>query len=139
MPAVTITPIMLGLETRLKTISGLRTSPYVPDQITPPHAVIEVPPIDYHTTFAHGMVNLTFTIRLFAQKVIDRIDQPTMAAFADIAGTNSIHAAIEGDKTLGGVADDCKVISFDPVGGAEVGALPYYEGVFTVRVLGKGA
>lgn len=36
MAAPTIAQIMSGIETQLKTISGLRTSAYVADQVNPP-------------------------------------------------------------------------------------------------------
>lgn len=140
MAAGTLTAIMAGIETRLKTIPGLRTAPYVPDQVNPPIAVVGVPPIpNYHATFAHGKFVLDVPVTVLVSKAVDRIDQPAMAAYADIASTNSIHAAIEGDQTLGGAVDNAVVSDFRPLGNDEVGAIGYYGGVFTVKVICSGA
>jgi len=139
MPAATLTGIMQGIGTRLATISGLRVTAYLTDQVNPPAAVVGVPPIpDYHRTFAHGKFMLEVPVTVLVSKVVDRIDQPSMASFADISGTNSIHAAIEADRTLGGAVDDCIVANFTPLGQDEVGALGYYGGVFTLRVIASG-
>ncbi len=131
---------MTGLETRLKTIPNLRTAPYVPDQVNPPQAIVGVPPIpNYHGAFAHGIFHLDVPVTVLVNKVVDRLDQPAMAAFADIAGTNSIHAAIEGDKTLGGAVSSATVTDFRPLGNDEVGVLGYYGGVFTIKIVCNGA
>lgn len=42
--APTIEQVMLGIEARLDTITGLRTSEYSADQINPPQAIVGVPP-----------------------------------------------------------------------------------------------
>jgi len=140
MPASTLTQIMLGIETRLKTISGLRTFPYIPDAVNPPVAVVGVPPIpNYHGTFAHGAFTLDIPVTVLVSKSVDRIDQPAMAAYADISGANSIHAAIEGDQTLGGAVQNAIVSDFRPLGNDEVGAIGYYGGVFTVKVICSGS
>ena len=139
MTAANLTLIMQAIGTRLATISGLRVTAYVSDQVNPPAAVVGVPPIpDYHRTFAHGKFMLDIPVTVLVSKVVDRIDQPSMATFADISGTNSIHAAIEADRTLGGTVDDCIVVNFAPLGQDEVGALGYYGGVFTLRVIASG-
>jgi len=137
--AANLTGIMQAIGTRLSTISGLRVTAYVSDQVNPPAAVVGVPPIpQYHGTFAHGKFQLEIPVTVLVSKVVDRIDQPALAAFADISGTNSIHAAIEADKTLGGTVDNCIVASFRPLGLDEVGALGYYGGEFVLRIIASG-
>jgi hypothetical protein len=135
---------MQGIETRLKTIQvngqNMRTAPYLPDQVNPPMAVVGVPPIPrYHGTFTHGKFELDVPVIVLVSKVVDRIDQATLAAFADIDGTLSVHKAIEGDRTLGGAVDDCIVVSFRPLGNEEVGAIGYYGGEFTLHVVAAGS
>lgn len=144
MAAATLLQIMTGIETRLKTIQvggqNMRTAPYLAEQVNPPVALVSVPPIpNYHGAFAHGKFFLDVTVTVLVSKASDRIDQPLLATFADISGTNSVHAAIEGDRTLGGIADDCIVASFRPLGNQEVGAIGYYGGEFTLHVKVSGA
>ena len=138
--APTLVQIMTAIQTALDSIAVLRTTPYIPEQVNPPQAVVGVPPIpEYHKAFKHGMMELDFTILLIVSKAYDRVGQTALGEFADFTGTNSIHAAIEADQTLGGVVNDCFVVGFRPTPIQEVGALSYYGGEFTVRVLAKGA
>lgn len=139
MAAATITAAMTAIETRLKTISGLRTAPFVPSQINPPQAYVSVPTIPhYHGAFAHGKFQLDFTVVILISKAMDRIDQPALALYADIAGSKSVHAAIEGDRTLGGSVDDCIVVAFREAD-VELGGIKWYSGVFTLQVVASGA
>ena len=138
--ATTITQIMQGIETRLATISGLRVAEYKPGQVNPPQAVVGVPPIpEYHKTMRMGKFTIDPTVTVFVSAAYDRVGQLKLAGYADPAGSTSIRAAIEGDKTLGGVADDCIVVSFRPLGLEEVGALGYYGGLFVLRAVASGA
>jgi hypothetical protein len=137
--APTIQAIMEGIETRLETISGLRTAEYVPDQINPPQAVVDFPgDITYHEAFAHGKFRVDPTVMILVSKVVDRVGTAALAAYASPTGTNSIHAAIEGDRTLGGVVDDCIVVSFRRLGQEEIDGLGFFGGVFTLHVIATG-
>jgi len=135
--AARIVQIRAVIQDALDNIPGLRTSPYIPEQVNPPEAVVGVPPIDYHKAFKHGLLDLDFTVLLLISKAYDRVGQTALGEFADIAGTNSIHAAIEAASS-----DEVgmTVVSFRPItAGQIVGALEYYGGEFTVKVLAKGA
>src|SRR5687768_10263773 len=108
MAAPTILQVMQGIEARLATIDGLRVSDTAPDQINPPAAFVGVPPIEsYHATMQRGRMRLSPSIWLFTSAAVDRIGQEALAGYADPTGTRSVVAAIYGDRTLGGVAEDC--------------------------------
>jgi hypothetical protein len=137
--APTIGQIVEGIETRLETISGLRAVEYVPDAINPPQAVVDFSgDINYHETFIHGKQRLELTVIILVSRVVDRVGNAALAAYASTTGTNSIHAAIEGDATLGGIVDDCTVTSFRRLGQQEIDGLGFYGGVFTLRVTAAG-
>jgi len=139
MAAPTLTQVMQGIETRLKTISGLRTAPFRPDAVNPPQAFVSLPRIDYHAAFAHGTMTIEPRVTLLMSRTLDRIGQPATAAYMDIAGTNSIHAAIEADRTLGGLSGvDCIVVDAQE-GDLEVGGLPFYGAIFTLKVMASGS
>jgi len=139
MAAPTILQILQGIETRLETISGLRTTYYVADQINPPQAVVGVPPIEsYRAAFGRGTFKLEPQVFILVGAQLDRVGQAALASYADVAGSNSIPAAIEGDRTLGGVVQECVVDSFRPLGMEEVGLIGYYGGVFDLRVFASG-
>lgn len=140
--APTIEQIMDGIETRLATITGLRVSDVSPGQISPPCAIVGVPSVtDYHATFGSARMkldDLTVTV-LVSAAAPDRVSQKKLAGYANPTGDTSVKAAIEADKTLGGVVDDCIVTSFRPLGLEEVGALGYYGGIFQLRAIAIGA
>jgi len=140
MAAPTILQVMQGLETRLATISGLRVSEFIADQITPPMAVVGVPPIEsYRVTMQRGRFMLQPQIYILVSAALDRVGQAALASYADVSGATSIPAAVEGDRTLGGIVHDCVVDAFRPLGLEEVGMIGYYGGVFDLRVIAPGS
>lgn len=140
MAAPTILQVMQGIETQLATISGLRTSEYMPDQVNPPIAIVGVPPIEnYRQTMGRGRFQLEPQVFVLVSASLDTVGQAKLAGYANPTGATSIPAAIEADQTLGGVAETCVVDSFRPLGMEEVGALQYYGGVFDLRVIVLGA
>lgn len=139
MPAPTIEQVMVGIQTRLQTISGLRTDTGSTAQVNPPMAIVGLPPIDnYHAAFAHGRMTLQPEVTVLVSDAYSRTADLMLAAYVDPTGAKSIHAAIEGDKTLGGVVDDCIVVSFRPVSREEFGLIGYYGGIFTLKVIAAG-
>lgn len=139
MAAPTIQQILEGIEARLDTVTGLRTSAFVADQINPPAALVGVPPIDnYRSTMRRGRFQLTPVVYVFVSATLDRVGQYQLASFADVTGDNSIPLAIEGDRSLGGLVEDCVVTGFRPLGMDEVGQIGYYGGVFDLLVIAAG-
>lgn len=139
MAAPSMLQIMAGINTRLATITGLRTDQGIPDQINPPQAIVGVSAIsNYHQAFAHGRISVEPTVTILVSKAYSRTSEIMLAAYVDPTGATSIHAAIEGDRTLGGVVDDCIVQSFRPLSAEEVGAIGYVGGVFQLKVVAQG-
>ncbi|GIH27616.1 hypothetical protein Aph01nite_59260 [Acrocarpospora phusangensis] len=139
MAEATLDEIMLGIAERLDTLPELNTVDYVPDDITPPIAVVGVPPIpNYHMTMKRGTYDIRPTVTVLVGSALDSDGQYLLAQFASPVGERSIPKAIMGDRTLAGRVDDCVVDSFQPLGIEEVGVLNYYGGVFTLRVLARG-
>lgn len=137
--ATTLLAVMDGIEVRLQTITDLRTSEWTPASISPPHAFVGVPAIDeYRTTFGRGRWSLDPTVTVLVGAQLDRPGQRALAEFASPTGARSIPAAIEADRTLGGVVDECYVVSFRPLGIEEVGEIGYFGGEFSLHVVGRG-
>lgn len=130
---------MAGVEARLATISGLRTSDIIPDQINPPCAIVGVPDVpNYRVTMARGFYELDFTVTVLVSAALDRIGQIKLAGYMNPIGATSIITAIEGDKTLGGAVADSYVRSFRRLGIREVGEIGFYGGEFVVYVVAGG-
>lgn len=140
MAAPTVLQVMNGIKTRLATITGLATSGHTPSQINGPTAIVGVPAIpNYHVSMARGQMDLDFDVVVLVSAVLDQVGQEKLAGYADPTGTTSVAAAVEGDRTLGGIVDYAFVSAFRPLGLEEVGLLSYYGGVFTVTVGTSGS
>lgn len=137
--APTIRQVMQGIEGRLDTISGLQVRDVIPDQVNPPQAFVGIPPIpQYHSSMSRGVFTIEPTVTVLVSAALDRTGQLSLADYVNPTGGNSVIAAVEADKTLGGIVDDTVVISFEPLGIAEVGQIGYYGGRFQLRVMAKG-
>lgn len=137
--APTLLQVMDGLVTRLRTIEGLTVTRHMPGSVTPDHAVVGVPPItEYHSTMGRGLMTLAPTVTVFTGDGDAENGQLALALYADTTGAKSIRAAIEADRTLGGVVSDCVVQSFDPQGLDDEGGLNLYVGVFSLLCVAPG-
>ena len=101
--SATVTQIATALAARLGTISGLRTFNYQPEQINPPVAFPVLNTITYHRAFAGGDVVTDWGLVVIVGRYTDSRAFAALDGFLSYSGASSIRAAIEGDKTLGGV------------------------------------
>ena len=124
MPA-TVSQAASGLATRLATISGLRTFSYQPEQVNPPVAFPVLEEIEYHRAFGGGDVRMRFTVMVIVGRYLDRVAHSNLDGFLSYSGATSLRAAIEDDKTLGGVA---QTLVLD--GGMSIGSLTIAEAEF---------
>ena len=104
-----LSAIRQGLADRIATIDGLRARDHIPDNIVPPMAFVNPTQIQYDLDNARGLVQYTFTVSLFASRADSRSAQNTVDEFVSTSGLKSVKAAIEGDRTLGGIVDTCRV------------------------------
>ena len=124
MPA-TVSQVATGLAARLATITGLRTYTYQPEQLNPPIAFPVLNSVDYHRAFGGGDVTMNWTISVVVGRYLDRTAHALLDDFLSYSGSKSIRAAIEGDQTLGGVAQTLVVTS-----GADISSLSSADAEF---------
>lgn len=129
-----IVEIMKQLETRLKTIEGLRTYPRIPESINVPAAIVTLDQCTFDSTMSRGSDDLTFVVYLLTSIASDRAGQDTLYGYIDGSGTTSVKAAIEADQDLGGTAMYAVVTEVKDIGKTEVGENKYYSARFTVTV-----
>jgi hypothetical protein len=133
-----LTDLRTGLANRLATISGLRSSAYIPDNPQPPVAVVMPGRIQYDTAFGRGSDEYSFTIMLIVGRVADRASQTTLDGYCESSGNRSVKAAIEGDRSLGGKALDCRVTEMTNQGSLAIGDVTYHTAEFSVTVIAAG-
>jgi hypothetical protein len=131
---MSISQIRTALATNLATIPGLRTASEIPDLPNPPIAVVSLDSVNYDQSFANGMTNYTFTITVIVGRTAEREAQRKLDAYIS-PGANSVKNAIESNKTLGGYAYDCRVVSMNSVGSVTISDTTYLAADFTVTVI----
>jgi hypothetical protein len=104
-----------GLIARLDTIEGLRVSSRVPDQITPPAAMVKLDSLPFDSTMNRGSDDMRFIARVFTSKASDR-GEDALYDYLDGSGAESIKAAVEADPTLDGVAHFAVVVEAREIG-----------------------
>lgn len=124
MPA-TVSQVADGLKTRLATVTGLRTFSYQPEQINPPVAFPILESVEYHGAFAGGNVRMRWTVMVIVGRYLDRVAHSNLDGYLSYDGATSLRAAIEGDRTLGGV---CQTLIMDQ--GLSIGSLTVAEADF---------
>ena len=130
-----VSALRAGIATNLATVSGLRTAATVPDQINPPIAVVMPMSIEYDLAFArHGGDEYEFSVMVIVGRVDERTAQNKLDAYCSGTGTQSIKAAIESNKTLGGQAFDCRVTSLRNYNQVSVANVTYLAAEFVVQV-----
>lgn len=129
---MSLTTIRDGIATNLATISGLRTTAEIPDNPSPPIAIVQLRSIQYDQAFRKGLAVYTFTVSVIVGRVQEREAQRRLNAYSDNSGASSVKSAIESDKTLGGAAFDVRVESLDNIGSLQLNDATYLGADFTV-------
>ena len=127
--------IRTALANKIGTISGLRTAATVPDQVSPPIAVIIPERVTYDEAYARGLVVYTFIVQVVVGKVSERSAQNRLDGFVNPTGATSIKTAVENDKTLGGVVFDSRVTEMTTYTVVQIGDIAYLSCEFRVTVL----
>jgi len=130
---MTIDGLRIGLATNLATIPGLRTSAEIPDNPSPPIAIVQLRTVEYDQAFQRGMSVYTFLVTVIVGRSAEREAQRRLNDYCDNSGESSVKVAIESDRTLDGEAFDCRVVSMDNIGNLQLGDATYLAAEFTVN------
>jgi len=131
---MSISLIRQALATNLATISGLRTAAELPDLPNPPIAIVNLKSVEYDGAFNKGLTNYSFGITVVVGRAAEREAQRRLDAYIS-TGASSVKSAVESDKTLGGNAYDCRVVSMDSVGSLTISDNTYLAADFSVTVI----
>lgn len=107
--------IRAGLAANLAVLDGIQVSAYLLSNPSLPTIWVRPAPgegIEYHKAFANGLENWTMVVQaFFANGISDIGAQKQLDELLESSGPTSVKAAIEADKTLGGVVQDTYVQS----------------------------
>jgi len=131
---MTIAGIRQGLATNVGTIAGLRTASEIPDQASPPIAIVSLQSIDYHNAMQNGMTNFIFTVQVIVGRAAEKEAQRRLDQYAEPTGATSVKSAIESDKSLNGNCQTLIVDSMPSVGSLQMNDQTYLAAEFSVQV-----
>jgi hypothetical protein len=133
---VSISLIRKGLGTNLGTIRGLRVAETIPDNPSPPIAVIALGNVTYDGAFDGGLTIYNFTVSVIVGRVAEREAQRRLDTFIS-TDEGSIKHAIESEKSLDGAAYDVRVSEMTNVGAVQLGDATYLACDFAVQVYAR--
>ena len=130
---MSIADIRAGLATNIATISGLRVTAEIPDNPSPPIAVISLKSVEYDLDMKRGMTAYNFTLTLIVGRVAERDAQRKLDTFSGKTA-QSIKTAVQIDRTLGGFAFDCVLTDLASYGALNLGEQTYLAADYSIRV-----
>ena len=130
---MSIQTIRAALATNIATIPGLRTSVDIPENPSPPIAVIGLESVDFDSAFAGGLTEYTFLVTVLASRASERMAQSKLDGYIS-TGASSVKKAIESNKTLSGAAFDVRVTRMTNIGTVSLGEVSYLAADFAVTV-----
>lgn len=133
MPA-TVSQVAVGLKARLATIAGLRTFDYQPEQLNPPVGFPILDSVEYHGAMGGGDVTMRFNIYVVVGRYLDRVAHSQLDGYLSFDGALSLRAALEGDRTLGGVAQTLIVDSATSISSLTVAEAEFLQVVCSLVV-----
>ena len=132
-----ISQIRDGIKKNLSTIDGLRTYDIVPDVIVPPCVVVGQLDFTFDLNNARGLDQANLDVFVIVQRFSERAAQDKLDKYLAGSGDNSIKAAIESDRTLGGACDTLRVTSAES-GTYQMGDVDYLSYRYRLTVWGQG-
>lgn len=131
----TVSEIRDGLAANLLT-AGVRSSATIPDNPTPPLAYVGIQNIQYDGAFQGGLTTYNMIVSVIVSRVDERTGQNKLDGYINSAGSTSIKAAIESDRTLGSAVFDTRCSEVTAVNNVTLGAgdITYLVADFAVQV-----
>jgi hypothetical protein len=130
----TVSELRSGIATTLANITGLRTSAFVPDTISPPIAIVEPNSIKFDISMGRGLDEFGFKVTVIVGRATDRTAQANIDAFCSSSGSSSIKQVLESNRTLGGKCNDLRVTGLNSYGSIQIADTPYLAAEFAVIV-----
>ena len=130
---MSLSDIRKGLAINIATIQGLRVAEVIPDNPSPPIAVISLGAVQYDGAFHGGLVTYNFIVSVIVGRVAEREAQRRLDVYIS-TGANSFKAAVESDKTLNGSSYDVRVTELSNIGAVSLNDATYLAADFSIQV-----
>lgn len=125
-----------GLAAAAAAVPGLNATPHAPAALAAPAFYPGESEIDYDQTFAAGVDDLQIDCYVMVSAAEDRDGQELLDRYLG-RGAESVKAALEADRTLGGACSDMCVRRMQGYRTYGSGTDTFYGAKITVRVVGQ--
>lgn len=132
--SATVTQIKQGIATALATIPGLRSYAVQPDNLNPPFAWPMLDTVTYNGAMRGGLITHVYTVTVVVGRAAERTAQNALDGYVSYDSATSIRAALEADRTLGGVVQNLLVESANNISTTEGNDTTYLMVDFRVVV-----
>lgn len=122
-----------GIGRNLATVPGLRVSTEIPDNPSPPIAVLSLSNVVFDGAYNRGLTTYNFIVSVIVGRAAEREAQRRLDTYIS-NGASSVKLAIESDKSLDGAAYDVRVSEMTNVGTVLLGDANYLAADFAVQV-----
>jgi hypothetical protein len=133
---VSIADIRNGLGANLGTIRGLRVAETIPDNPSPPIAIVALENVVYDGAFAGGLVEYNFVVSVVVGRASEREAQRRLDQYIS-TGEGGIKAAVESEKSLDDAAYDVRVTDMTNITSVLINDITYLSCEFSVTVYGN--
>ncbi len=129
----------VGLKNNLMTIPNFTAYEFIADKPEPPCAIVAPDnPFAVPESMGRGIFSYRFRVIVLVSDAFDDVGIAKLYTYVKSSGSLSVFAAVESDKTLGGVASNATVDQINQIGDVLWNELPYLGADFNVRVLATG-
>lgn len=132
--SATVTQIKQGIATALATIPGLRSYAVQPDNLNPPFAWPMLDTVTYNGAMRGGLITHIYTVTVVVGRAAERTAQNALDGYVSYDSATSIRAALEADRSLGGVVQNLLVESANNISTTEGNDTTYLMVDFRVVV-----
>lgn len=132
----TVAQVREAIADACETITGLRASAFVPDQISPGSAlaVVARASIEYDLTFGRGRDVWNYTVVVYAARSDERSAQAFIDTLCEPSGAGSLKTVLETDAALAALVDYAHVKRASELTVVTIGAVDYLACSFDVEV-----
>lgn len=132
---MTIATVRAALADAVDSITGIRCSAYMPDNVNPPQAVVWDTGIDYDIVMGRGADEFQFLVRVYVSRTAEMASQKLLDTLREPSGSSSLKTVVEADSGLAAVVDYARVRSASPIELVTVGGVDYLTVEFTIEVV----
>lgn len=134
----TLSSVRSALAAALRTCQasgfGLRATPYIVEQISPPQAMFDFS-IDPHVTFGSDVATYLFVVTVFCDRSASEASQKFLDDLRDPQNSTGVKQIIEGSSSLHAVVQYARVGAIGAVEVKTVGTVEYLTVDFEIEVV----